>query len=177
MARTKLEINKEEFQAVVTELEKNQEFRNPSALWKAVENTLWARSQKPRPMTASVAYMRAKELGITYKVVPSKRADFGGKKGPRTPRIKKMKAFAPSFAKMRLCTPERYLPLVDKAEQGSKMACIKLKCLECSAWQGSEVRRCVITHCPLFPIRPFQGKKDEVLVGDVTDERSTESDS
>ena len=162
MARTKLEINKEEFQAVVTELEKNQEFRNPSALWKAVENTEWARSQKPRPMTAAVAYVRAKELGITYKVVPGKRGFDGKRTGPRTPRIKKMKAFAPSFAKMRLSTPERYLPLVDKAEKGSKMACIKLKCLECSAWQGSEVRQCVIIHCPLYPIRPFQGKREVV---------------
>jgi hypothetical protein len=161
MARTKLEISKVDFQNVVNELESKQEFSNPSLLWKAVEQSEWAQKLQPRPLTASVAYMRAKELGINYKAKPGKRGSAligGAPRGPRVPGKKKMKLFAESFALMRKTTPERFLPLVDKAEKGSKKACVKLKCLECSGWQSSEVRKCVITHCPLFPIRPYQGK-------------------
>lgn len=163
MARTKLEINKVEFQKVVTDLEASQNFENPSALWKAVEASDWGKALQPRPMTAAVAYVRAKELGIIYKTQPGKRGIQSGPIGGgvprvRVPRSKKMKAFAETFAKLRKSTPKRYLPLVDKAEKGSAKACLKLKCLECSNWQSSEVKQCVIIDCPLYPIRPFQGK-------------------
>ncbi len=165
MARTKLEINKDEFQKVVTDLEAAQTFENPSVLWKAVEATEWAKGLKPRALTAAVAYVRAKELGIVIKTLPGKRGNpgggglVGGAPRVRVPRSTKMKAFGETFAKMRKETPERFRPLVDKAEKtGSMKACIKLKCLECSAWQPSEVRQCVIIDCPLYPIRPFQGK-------------------
>lgn len=165
MARTKLEINKVEFQKVVTDLEASQNFENPSTLWKAVEASDWGKTLQPRPMTAAVAYVRAKELGIIYKTQPGKRGIQSGPIGGgvprvRVPRSKKMKAFAETFAKLRKSTPKRYLPLVDKAEKGSAKACLKLKCLECSNWQSSEVKQCVIIDCPLFPIRPFQGKQN-----------------
>jgi hypothetical protein len=163
MARTKLEINKDDFQKVVTDLESKQTFENPSALWKAVEATDWAKGLQPRPLTAAVAYARAKELGIVIKTQPGKRGAGGLTGAPRVrvPRSKKMKAFAETFQRLRKETPKRFLPLVDKAEKGSAKACIKLKCLECSAWQPTEVRHCVITNCPLYPIRPFQGKGKE----------------
>jgi ribosomal protein L44E len=157
MGRTKLEINKVEFQKVVTDLEAKQTFDNPSALWKAVEVSDWAKGLKPRPLTAAVAYVRAKELGIVIKTQPGKLMG-GGVPRVHVPRSKKMKAFAESFAKMRKGFPFRFHPIIDKAEKGSAKACVKLKCLECSAFQPSEVRQCVITDCPLYPLRPFQGK-------------------
>lgn len=165
MARTKLEISKADFQKVVTDLEASQTFENPSVLWKAVEASDWGKNLKPRALTAAVAYVRAKELGIVYKTPAGKRGIQGGPIGGgvprvRVPRAKKMKAFADTFASLRKSTPKRYLPLVDKAEKGSKNACIKLKCLECSNWQSTEVKHCVITGCPMYPIRPFQGKAD-----------------
>jgi hypothetical protein len=184
MARTKLEINKSEFQKVVTDLETAQTFANPSVLWKAVEDSDWAKNLKPRPLTAAVAYVRAKELGIVYKTQPGKRGNPGG--GPvgngaprvRVPRSKKMKAFAESFVKMRKETPEKFLPLVDKLEKtGSMKTCIKLKCLECSAWQPSEVKHCVIIDCPLYPIRPFQGKDKSEVTAEAPVEVPAESPS
>lgn len=170
MARTKLEINKDEFQKVVTDLEASQTFANPSWLWKAVEESEWAKNLKPRALTAAVAYVRAKELGVVYKTEAGKRG--GGPVGNgaprvRIPRAKKMKAFAETFERLRKETPKRYLPLVDKAEKGSAKACIKLKCLECSNWQSVEVKCCEIKNCPLFPIRPFQGKGKEDAAAEV----------
>lgn len=166
MARTKLEIDKVEFQKVVSDLEGAQTFTNPSALWKAVEASEWAKGLKPRALTAAVAYSRARELGIVVKTAPGKRGLPSGPRvgGVRVPRSKKMEAFAVSFAEMRADTPKLYLPLIEKAEKGSLRACIKLKCLECSSWQSSEVRNCNIIGCSLYPVRPFQGKKELVVV-------------
>lgn len=163
MAKARLEIDKAEFQKVVSDLESSQTFINPSALWKAVEATDWSKGLKPRPLTAAVAYVRAKELGIVIKTLPGKRGLPSGPRGTgvRVPRSKKMEAFGESFKEMRADTPKVYLPLIDKAEKGSLRACIKLKCLECSGWQSSEIRNCNIVGCSLYPIRPFQGKKEE----------------
>lgn len=35
-----------------------------------------------------------------------------------------------------------------------KTNAIKLKCLECCAWQSAEVRRCEIRGCALWALRP-----------------------
>jgi len=162
MARTKLEIDKEAFQKVVNDLESKQSFENPSLLWKAVEATEWAKGLQPRPLTASVAYVRAKELGIVYKTVPGKKGSgLRPPSGPRVPRAKKMEKFSGSFSQMRLEVPDRWHNIVDKAEKGSKSAAIKLKCLDCCCWQPPEIKHCTCVGCPLFPVRPYQGKADD----------------
>lgn len=163
MAKTKLEINKNELQKLVTELEAKQVFANPSHLWKAVEASDWAKGLQPRPLTASVAYARAKELGIIFKTIPGKKG--GGNpnlgsapRGPRVPRSQKMKKFSKTFSLMRKEVPEQYQYLIEKVEKGSMKAALKMKCLDCSAWDMSEVRNCVCTGCPLFPYRPGANK-------------------
>lgn len=35
---------------------------------------------------------------------------------------------------------------------------IKAKCLDCCGYQRMEVKYCRATACPLWPIRPYQGK-------------------
>ena len=59
---------------------------------------------------------------------------------------------------MRKQTPERYRPLVNRAERGSMRAALALKCLDCSCWQVPEIKECAITHCPLYPYRPYQSR-------------------
>jgi hypothetical protein len=73
-----------------------------------------------------------------------------------------MKAYASTFTGMRNCVTERFLPLVAQAEKGSLRAAIKLKCLDCSNYQPSEIKECVITVCSLFPHRPYQRSLEEV---------------
>ena len=162
MAKVKLEINKVDFQKIVDDLESKQSFESPSLLWKAVEDTDWAKVMQPRPLTAAIAYTRAKELGITYKTQPGKRGV--GLHGPavkKVPRAEKMKKFSGSFEKMRVEIPVRWHNLIEKAEGGSKTAAIKLKCLDCSCWQPPEIKHCTSPSCSLYPIRPYQGKADE----------------
>jgi len=62
-----------------------------------------------------------------------------------------------AFEQIRARTPERFLPVLDQAENGSRTAAVKLHCLECSCWQTSEVRKCNVMHCALWPFRPYQG--------------------
>jgi hypothetical protein len=161
----KLEVDRDELQRTVNELEGKQTFPHLSALWKAVEGTSWAKSYQPRPVTASIAAARAKELGVQYSTRPAKRvlgvitekqraAMQAGRKN-RKPRSEKMKAFASAFEEMRKLVPVRFLPLVAQAEKGSLRAAMKLKCLECSSYLSSEVKQCPITNCSLFPQRPY----------------------
>jgi hypothetical protein len=72
-----------------------------------------------------------------------------------------MAAYAQTFARQRAEYSRHQhkligLPLVDKVEQGSMAAAVKLMCLECSSWVKAEIRDCVIHQCPLYPFRPFQ---------------------
>ncbi len=42
----------------------------------------------------------------------------------------------------------------------SKARAVRVKCLECSGWQYSEVTHCQVFECPLWRVRPYQkGKK------------------
>jgi hypothetical protein len=82
----------------------------------------------------------------------------------RQTRKHKMQAFAATFAKQRRKVAsgeweKMALPLIAKVEGGSLPAAIKLMCLECSVWVRQEVRDCVVTTCPLYPVRPFQRAK------------------
>lgn len=170
MAKQKLEINKKDFQKVVDDLENKQEFENPSALWKAVENTTWAKGLKPRPLTAALAYARAKELGIVIKTKPGKRGRRKGEGMPSTSkrtkggRSKKMKFYKKTFEGMRISLPmvqkERFEGAIEKAEKGSLRAAIKMKCLDCSGYQPVEVKNCTVTGCPLYPHRPWKHENE-----------------
>jgi hypothetical protein len=183
--KTKLEIDKVQFQKVVTELERVNKFPNPSALWKAVEQTTWAKAQKPRPLTASVAYARAKELGIVVKteagrrtVSPEQVAAMREGRTSRRPRSEKMKVYADSFQSMRRSMPKRFALLIDRAEAGSLRAAINLNCLSCSNYQTKEIKFCNITGCPLFPHRPYQGNttEEEDIVTEGEEETETADD-
>jgi hypothetical protein len=74
----------------------------------------------------------------------------------RRTRREKMAAFAETFAMQRADFPRMALPIIQRAERGSLPDAIKLKCLDCVAWERKEVRDCVIVACPLYPHRPYQ---------------------
>lgn len=170
MAKQKLELNKKKFQAIVDELETAQTFTNPSALWTAVEGTEWAKNLQPRPLTAAVAYMRAKEMGIVIKTLSGKRGRSKGdvipRGGPRVPRKEKLKRYAKNFERTRLELPmycrQQYTPVVERAASGSLKAAVKLKCLDCSNYQPVEIRLCQCFSCPLYAYRPFKTPEEKM---------------
>ena len=78
MGRAALVIDKEEFQKTVTALEDARTFAKLSDLWKAVEETAWAKSIKPRGLSAASAYQKANEFGLIVKTKPAKRGRPAG---------------------------------------------------------------------------------------------------
>jgi len=72
-AANKLEVSKEDFQKIVDEIEAKQTFEKLGDLWDAVAETKWAKEMTPRPLTAAVAYQRAKEFGIVTKTQPARK--------------------------------------------------------------------------------------------------------
>lgn len=64
------------------------------------------------------------------------------------------------YANLRRVTPTKYLPLVDKAENGSRVAAGKLACLQCANFCVAEVRHCIMAgSCGYWDFRPFQPRK------------------
>ena len=49
-----------------------------------------------------------------------------------------------------------------RVAKGSMKAAIRLKCLDCSCFERSEVTKCVVQHCPLWPFR-YNGKSVVVM--------------
>lgn len=61
----------------------------------------------------------------------------------------------------RLCKiPPAYQRLFRSVYEGKavKVARLKAKCLECSAYQRIEITHCTVFFCPLWAVRPYQIK-------------------
>lgn len=178
MAREKLLVDKSELQEVIDRLENSQVFKNLGMLWKAVAATTWALCQKPRPVTAAIAYQKAKQYGIVTKTKPGRKGPGGtmteehkaamlAGRGQRVPRSEKMKEFSDTFESLRKNSGERWSNLVEKAEKGSFKAAIALKCLDCACWQITEIRDCTCVACPLFPHRPYKNRENEEEIEEI----------
>jgi hypothetical protein len=83
----------------------------------------------------------------------------------RRPRAEKLAAdpnYATSVKQLRATIPlsmmTRLEKTVQKAEAGSLTARLKLKCLDCTAFQPVEIRDCDMKSCSLWPVRPYRGK-------------------
>ena len=124
-------------------------------------------------ITPSIVGLRIKAWNIPIKTVAGKKGGDGSHlhagramRGPRVSRADKLKSnpeVQKGIKQLRAeinSIPEarRFLPIVDAMVKGSMSKAVKLKCIECSNYQTSEVRDCVILSCPLFPFRPYQKK-------------------
>jgi hypothetical protein len=170
MGRAAIVIDKSELEAKLHELENANSFDNRSLLFAALCQTEWAKTRintagKVKPLTPAVVYLRVKEFNIQLKTPIGKRGiPVGTKRGPRKRReqsINDPKIIAirdkivNSAANHKASLREPVTRLFNRIVDGSKMAAIKLTCLECSAWESNEARNCQVTGCPLYIISPF----------------------
>ena len=129
-----------------------------------------------KPITHSVVYLRIEEFKIPIKTKAKKRgrgkmtdeqkAAMQAGRAASKGKTKAQKFAADpvaqrNFQLLRDRTPERFHPVIDKVEEGSRTAAVKLACLECSNFQTVEIRECPCEQCPLFMFRPYQGKSNE----------------
>ena len=174
MARVTIQANQEILKASIEEAEKDGPLSNLSVLWKATE-IIYRRKMVEiggncDKITPAVIMLRTLDFKIPYKTIAGKKGrqigsgpilSSDGQRPIHVPRSEKMKEFD-TFAKMRISLPVKYHNLVNLAEKGSLKAAIKLKCLDCSCYQPTEIKYCTITGCSLFPHRPFKNSGQNI---------------
>ena len=178
MAKVPVSVDREKLVAAIRQAEANGPLENQTALFvRAAE--LYNRNSPPREISHSVVYLRIREWKIEIKTQPGKKGRQAGVKlsdeqkakmqagralaGPRgSKQMSKIKNLKEVFEEQRKSTPKEFHYLLEKAQAGSKVAALKIKCLDCAAWQRSEVANCGILGCGLYHIRPYKKVKAEV---------------
>ena len=175
MAKVAIPVDRERLVNAIRQIEAGGPLKNQGVLWKKAAE--FYNRGADRPITFSVVALRVREWKIEVKTQPGKK----GRQGPMTEEQKakmqaaraaagprgskpKLKNIDEIFAEQRKSTPEEFHPLLEKAQAGSKVAAVKLKCLDCAAWQKSEVAQCGILGCALYHIRPYKKFKENEVV-------------
>jgi hypothetical protein len=162
--RKAIEVSPVELLKTIEQLEKDQpegKFPNRSALWAAVEETEWAKTRQPRPLTSQVAMLLAKKHNLEIATPVGQRGRAKGS-GPIPGAGRKKKTLPLHVIEsMKLATPKKYHDIVDRVGKGSAKAAIKLKCLDCVCFQKKEIRLCEQTSCGLWAYRPYKDKPVE----------------
>lgn len=159
--RPPLVLDKNEFQSVINKLELETTFPTRTALWEAVAKSEWAVNLKPRPLTAQVAMLRAEELGLIIKTEKGQRGRTKGEKPVSAGKGRKKRRMSVDESKiLRHSFPKDERESLEKtfqrAENGSLMAMIKLKCLDCCCGQKKEIALCPSKDCALWTVRPYK---------------------
>ena len=171
MAKVAIPVDRERLVSAIRQAESGGPLANQGILWKKVAE-IYNRGAE-RDITFSVVALRVRDWKIEVKTKPGKKGRSGplteeqkaamqaarAAAGPRgsKPKLKNIKEI---FEEQRRSTPKEFHPLLDKAQNGSKVAALKLKCLDCAAWQKGEVARCGILGCSLYHIRPYKKFKE-----------------
>jgi len=163
-------VNRHILTQAIKDAEKDGPLNNQKAVWEAAAVLYNARCNPEKPLSHSIVGLRAKTWKIEIQTLSGK-----GRRGPmseehkaafiaaRGKRVKKGDKFQQSevaqqaLALLEKEVPTRWSTLVCSARNGSRTAAMKLKCLECSAYQTAEIRKCPIMACPLWLFRPYQG--------------------
>ena len=184
MARVEFPVDKAKLVAIVKQVESKGEISGGRVkLYSLVSDEYNKQVKGAKPITPSVVGLRITKWSIPIITKPGKKGraagSVSGPRGPihRTPKAEKFQASAEmktSLEEIRKVTPERFLPLWEKMVKGSRSAGVKHKCLECSGWQTSEVRRCQVNNCGLWPFRPYQGALDANEIEEIEENEEIE---
>jgi hypothetical protein len=167
-------VTKEYLLGAIAQLEGSHRFPSRNALFKALAQTPWAQAGG---LTADSLKAKARRWGIQPSTPPAPcpaqrpRRDQGQIEGEsvssapgpsgaaavvtngvtKAGRTKRL-----SLPLLRAETPAEWRHLVDRAEEGSVKAMIRLMCGDCVGWELKEARECELTACPLHPINPWR---------------------
>lgn len=183
MAKIKVEVDKNKLQAAINTAEFNGPLSGRTVLWQEAATIYNAAAQAEgmKDITASVVYLRFKEMGLTCATplgrvgapMTDERKDQMRQAlknrqttGVRMSRADKMAALpdaAEHFARLRKIVPEQYQGLVNRVEKGSLTAAIKLHCILCVGCEAVRVsiNTCKGLSCPMYLHRPYQHVTDD----------------
>lgn len=157
MGRKAVEIDKGEFQAIVTAIEEQHKPSSLSELWTLVGQSDWA-TKRERPYNKSTLQVKAKTMGIVITTQKGAlRPPSTKKDGEIAPRKRKRKSFPLDMVDV---VRQEYAPLgerrVEALIDGKLSAAIAAKCWDCSGKQRVEVANCTVVMCALWPHRPWR---------------------
>lgn len=164
--RKPIQVNLSDLQTQIIELEKAQpdgKFPNRSALWSGLEATEWAKTREPRPLSAQVAMILAKNANLDIQTPVGQKGRVKGQGpvnvGPRKKRTAEPVVLDALTNGMPKDAREKYSSVIKKACGGSLKSVIKLKCLDCCNWEKKEVSFCTVLSCPNWMFRPYKAKE------------------
>ena len=169
MSRRTVVVDKKKLQTAINEAEANGPLKNLSVLYEKAADIYNGMAKTPETVTVAVVGLRIKEFKLKYITVKGKkgrRKGFGGgHSGPRTTKAEKIKASPDAQKALKALKDniddERFIPIIEKIEAGSRAAAVKMKCIECMGCQPSEVKKCTVYHCPLYLFRPYKESEPE----------------
>jgi hypothetical protein len=170
MGRASIIIDKDKLKEEIDKAEAAKTFDNQARLFEYICHTPWAQTivdstGKSRIVSPATIYQRCLEYGIVLKTPKGKKGGISGAKGG-----KRARKIGTNLAKLLKSTPEKYHKLAKKSANGSLIAKVKLKCLDCCCWQRSEVMACRDENCPLWDaFKRNSGKTKEDEDTDIED--------
>ena len=174
MGRRTIVVDKAKLENAITIVEKDGGLENLTTLFQKVAE-VYNTDNPPENITFSVVGLRVKEWNIQVKTTPGRRGRQPGEgmnvdgHALAAKRAKNKKAKFNSenahlaFVAMREKTPERFHPLINRIEKGSRAAAAKLFCLQCVGFETKEVRECTSKECPMYLFRPYQNSDDDAV--------------
>jgi len=158
MPRPTVEVDKNKLDSIIKELESKNTYNTQSALYEAV-----SKAYGDEKVTPSVVMLRIKQFGLEIKTQKAKiSADVFRERinnaitGDDTikPKAKQTTHQLLEYADSK--EKEKYLKVAKSTLRGSRKACIKMMCLQCTNWQPTEIKYCPCTGCALWLFRPYQ---------------------
>lgn len=151
-------IDLEVLKTVITVVEKESPDGGLTHAWKEVERLYREKTN------SNVSMITLKKEGLTLNI---KAKPKGNKRladhRPTERKPRKRKDMSEHSERMRKEIIDhgkpQYLPLVDKMENGSMKARIKLGCIRCFGYDAKEVKHCTSMACVWHPVRPYQDKE------------------
>jgi hypothetical protein len=184
MGRRLIPVNLDLLKQSIAKAEDNGPLATQNDVWNKAAEIYNSLPNIPEKITFSVVFLRAKENNFEIKTKSARGRKARGNMDPTQRPIKAPRDISPFpmtnvqenkksvsnddyFISLRKNTPERWHSVIDKIEKGSKIAAIKLNCVNCfgtGPGVADDIRNCTSKTCALYLFRPYQNKKNETNV-------------
>lgn len=183
MARKSVEVDKNKIVLAIKEAEKEGPLENRSVLYNKVckiYNVSIAEDNNLQIITPAIVGLRIKEWNLQI-VTPvgkkGRRSGFSGLDRSNIKRTSRQEKFAANpviksaIQDLRKEISRKYKgtydALVNRIQQGSMKAALKLMCIDCCNGCRKEIENCGATNCPLYAFRPYQNSASGISESEI----------
>lgn len=164
MAKKAVPIDQQKLETIIKKLEEDSAFSTQSELFRVAAGEYT--KQYGFKITPSLVYLRVRQWNIQLKTSKSKAEPWKHVKSLPVeediePVIEKAQTLDEILANATPKEKLKYKKLAKRALKGSRIAAIKLHCLDCAAFDRKEVAHCLVKSCPLWLFRPYQSTIEE----------------